>query len=457
MPPKIYRTGTLEYTPQGLLVLSLWLLSGDFAFTFFEVIFSRLMPLYLKNLHASNTLIGVMMGSVAGVISIVFLPNFSLWSDRHRGPLGRRIPFLYILTPATVLSLIAIGFAPELAGYLYDQFHVRLASAVSQSAFILILLCLFIVSYHFFNTLLFNVYQWLIRDVVPPECISRFWSFFKIVSAVSTTAFLWWVFPHLLDHRQAILLGVGGFYLVAFLLMCWHVQEGEYPSAPAPESRPGIVKSYCLYFRECLGLPIYRHYFIANLLISASACANSFSLLFYHETLGVDLERIGQILAWGSLANLLLYLPMGWLCDRIGPVRVILGALIMNAVVSLLSYCLIQDRTTLLIWNTLSTLPSVGLFGLGLPTASMQLYPKEKFGQFYSACTVFSLGFLIPGNYLAGVFMDIVHSNYRLSYLWNATLIVLAIYPMWRVYREWQKHGGLHHYMPPVPNERRPF
>jgi hypothetical protein len=51
-PGKIYHAGTLRYTLQGLIILSLWLRWGDFAFSFFESIFSRFLPLYLKDLHA---------------------------------------------------------------------------------------------------------------------------------------------------------------------------------------------------------------------------------------------------------------------------------------------------------------------------------------------------------------------------------------------------------------------
>lgn len=72
-----YAVGTLRYTFRGLLVLFLWLLWGDFAFTFFENIFSRFVPLYLKDFHASNSLIGIMTGSIAGLVNILFLPNIS--------------------------------------------------------------------------------------------------------------------------------------------------------------------------------------------------------------------------------------------------------------------------------------------------------------------------------------------------------------------------------------------
>ncbi len=73
-PVTEYKTGSLTYSKKGLLILSLWLLWGDFAFQFFESIFARFMPIFLKELNASNTLIGIMTGSFAGLVNVLFLP-----------------------------------------------------------------------------------------------------------------------------------------------------------------------------------------------------------------------------------------------------------------------------------------------------------------------------------------------------------------------------------------------
>src|SRR5688500_15202989 len=88
---KTYRAGTLRYTFGGVAVLFGWLLWGDFCFTIFESIFGKFLPLYMKDLQASNTMIGVMTGSIGGIVNVLFLPNISMASDRHRGRWGRRI------------------------------------------------------------------------------------------------------------------------------------------------------------------------------------------------------------------------------------------------------------------------------------------------------------------------------------------------------------------------------
>jgi len=450
-PVKLYHAGTLRYTLRGLLILSVWLLWGDFAFSFFENIFGRILPFYLKDLHASNTLIGVMTGSIAGAVNILFLPNISQWSDHYRSRLGRRIPFLYVVTPLTVAALVAVGFAPAIAGWVQARVLVHFAPVVSGTALVLILLCALVVCYHFFNMVLVNAYNWLVRDVVPQELIARFLSWFRIIGTASSFAFLWWVFPHLLVNRETVFVAIGGFYLAGFLLMCLNVKEGEYPPPPSKENRPGLVKSYGLYFQDCLSLPIYRYFYaVGVLVVLALSCAGSFFMLFTRDTLNLDMNTIGKIFAWGTVGSALIYFPMGWLCDRFNPFRVTFIGLIGLVAASVLGYFVTHDRESFLIWTLASTLPSAA-WALGSMAATMKLFPKERFGQFYSALNIFGCGILIPGNYVIGKFMDLVHSNYRMTFLWSAALYALALYPMILVYREWRRHGGPDNYVPPLP------
>ncbi len=452
---KVYSAGTLQYTLRGLVVLFLWLLWGDFAFTFFEQIFGRFIPLYLKDLHASNSLIGIMTGSFAGLVNILFLPNISQWSDNYRSRWGRRIPFLYVVTPLTVGALVAVGFAPEIATWFDIHILFHLAPAVSITTVILTLLCTLVVSFHFFNMVLVNAYNWLLRDVVPLELMARFLSWFRIVGTVSSALFLWFVFPHVIAHRKEVCLGVGVFYLISFMLMCRHVKEGEYLPPPPVEDRPGILKSFAIYFRECLSIPIYRNFFIAFVLATcAGSCAGPFTVLFNRDTLSISMDNMGKVFAWGSAASAVAYLPMGWLCDKYSALRVVLLALVGQILGAIGTYYLVNDKTSFLICTLIVAIPGVG-WGLGSQAMTMKIFPEEKFGQFSSGLNVFGCGALILGNYLVGQFMDLVHSDYRMIYFWSAALFALSIFPMFLVYRGWKQHGGPHHYVAPLPKEHR--
>jgi len=447
---KAYMAGTLRYSLRGLYVLFFWLLWGDFAFTFFESIFGRFIPLYLKDYHASNSLIGIMTGSIAGFVNIFFLPNISLWSDNYRSRFGRRIPFLYVFTPLTVASLVAVGFAPEIAAGFHRAILSHLAPAVSLSVVILSLLCAFAISFHLFNMVLANVYGWLLRDVVPQELMARFLSWFRIIGTVSNGAFLWFVFPYVITHRKEVCLGVGTFYLIIFLLMCYNIKEGEYPTPLLAKDRPGILKSFVIYFRECLSIPIYRNFIIASTLaFIGGTCASPFALLFNREILGICMDDLGKIFTYNAIASAVILVPIGWFCDKFSSMRIVLASLIGLSLGYIYICFFVDDKMSYLIFSLIFSIPNTGL-QLGSQAMSMQLFPEEKFGQFSSALNIFEYGSLIFGNYLVGHFMDMAHSNYRMIFIWSATLTLLSFFAMLVVFRNWKQHGGPNHYNAPL-------
>ncbi len=428
-------------------MLFAWLLWGDFCFTIFESIFGKFLPLYMKDLKASNTLIGIMTGSIAGVVNVLFLPPISMASDRFRSRWGRRIPFLFWSTPCTVAALALIGFAPEIGAWL--QAHV--IPSVSVTTVVLASLCAFVVLYHFSNMVLVNLFNCLLRDVVPQEVMARFLSLFRVVGTVGTLVFFRYVFPYVLEHRQLVCAGVGGLYLAAFLAMCWRVKEGQYPPPPQ-ETKPGLVKVFVVYFRECLSLPIYRNFFIMyGLGTLASTCATPFVVLFARDTLGLSMADIGKIFGWQAVASGVLFIPVGVLCDKFSSLRVMLATLVGFVIAS--AYCVffVHDRTTWFVYAVFAAMiPGVG-WNLGMSAVTMLLFPSEKFGQLSSGISVFGFGCIMLGNYLAGWFMDVVHSDYRMIFAWSLAWFGAAIVPMLFVYRGWKQHGGPHAYVPPLP------
>jgi hypothetical protein len=317
---------------------------------------------------------------------------------------------------------------------------------------VLATLCGCVVCYHFFNMVLVNGYTWLLRDVVPLELMARFLGWFRIVSTASSFVFLWFVFPHLMTDRKLVFCCAGVFYLVAFLVMCLNVKEGDYPPPPR-EDRPGLLQSFGLYFRQCLILPIYRNFFIAWVLtVAASTCAQPFSLLFVTQTLSLDMDSLGHIFAWGSAITALILFPMGWLCDKFNSLRVAIVALSVLVLLSILSGLFIRDRETYLIAYIVGIFPTVA-WSIGSMAASMKLFPEEMFGEFSGALNVFGCAGLILGNYLMAELVDIAQSNYRVTFLWSAALFALALYPLLLVYRDWKKYGGPQGYTAPLPQK----
>ena len=140
-----WTVGTLSYNRKQLGWLIFWLLWGDFTLTLMVSVMPQLLPISLKGIGASNILIGFVTASLPTAINVVMNPFISTISDRHRGPRGRRIPFLLWPTPFITLFLILIGFSTDIGGWLAGTGLVK-AMGWASNAVILVLVCVFVVA-----------------------------------------------------------------------------------------------------------------------------------------------------------------------------------------------------------------------------------------------------------------------------------------------------------------------
>jgi len=236
--------------------------------------------------------------------------------------------------------------------------------------------------------------------------------------------------------------------------MCWRVKEGEY-EAPNLDSGKSLFSDFRAYFRDCLSVPIYRHFFLVYVLfmIASTSAASSFSL-YARYTLHMEMGAMGSIYTYAAILSALIYAPMGRLIEKATALRVTLASLIVLVAVSYLSFFLVGSPRSWLVYSLIFALPQVG-WGLGSLAFTMQLFPKESFGQFFSGLNVFACGALIVGNYVIGEFMDLSGSRYQLVFLWSSFFYALALLPMLRVRREWIHYGGPNTYVPPLPSSER--
>lgn len=439
-PGKTYHCGTLAYTFGGLVTLFSWLLWGDFAFMFFETVFARYSPIYLNDLGASNTLIGVLSGSAAGAVNIIFLPNLSQWSDRFRSRWGRRRPFLITMAPATGLALIGCGFSTEIGEFLHARLFSHLFPSFTATNISLGVLAVCMVFYHLFNMAFISAYNWLMRDVVPMEVMARFLSYFRIVGSLASFAFLWWVFPHIGEHRREIFLTVGLLFCAIFILMAIMVKEGEYPQ-PEESNHRSALRDYLRFFHDSLKVPLYRNFFIVTMLyILALSTPGPFGALLITKTLGLTMDDVGKSYALIAIVGMVFYYPFGWASDRFGPLRVFQITIIVMAILSAASYFLVVDRVSIYVYSVIFAIPTAGA-ALASFAATMQIFPQKDFGKLSSGVGVFGCGAAIIGNYAIGVFMDLVNSNYRMTFVWSAIVLVAALPPMHSALRHWKQQG----------------
>ena len=107
--PAERRTGTLGYTAAGLIVCTLFLLTGAFGFNLTIQLVSILVPKQLHDFGASNTVMALLLTTLPSTITMVCNPFFSFWSDRTRSRFGRRRPFLFLSAPLIALCMVPPG------------------------------------------------------------------------------------------------------------------------------------------------------------------------------------------------------------------------------------------------------------------------------------------------------------------------------------------------------------
>ena len=196
-PPalKTYRVGTLGYTRAALVQVMFWMLLGVVFFQLLQMLPSTALPLQLRWAGASDTLIGF-KSSLSSLVAFFWYPMVGARSDRHRGPLGRRRPFLLWSIPPLSLCIILLG-ASAPAGVLVHQVlsWLGLGEQVTSAGCTVGWILGVMVAFMLCNAFLVQAYGCLVADVIPPEVIGKFTGFYRALGALGSLAFTRWAFP----------------------------------------------------------------------------------------------------------------------------------------------------------------------------------------------------------------------------------------------------------------------
>ena len=464
-PSGAYRCGTLSYTKPALAVLFFWLLWGDFCYVLMESVVPSIIPLRFKALGASNTTMGIIISTVPWMISLGLNPVISFRSDRCRSRLGRRIPFILFSLPFLVACLFALGFSDRIGLWVHRNFGEWLAG-LSPEAVVIGVMSLVLVAFTVFNTFVNSVFWYLFNDVVPEHLLARFMSWFRLVSTLSASLYNLLIFPFAETHATEILVGAGLLYFVGFGLMCLNVREGEYPAVPQNvDGGTGVISAVQTYWTETHSLPHYWFQFLATFSGSLASSTAMFMVFFYQLT-GLGLTQIGQINGWTNIAVSILILGSGWLADRIHPIRVCLigqSLLVGLTLPAMMVWIFWQPPPPMafLIWMVISLVlnaPAQALIGVWDPPLFMRLFPRDRYGQFCSANSIWRAAGIILGGVLAGVFLDLLKrvvgpaEVYRYIPIWQFVFSVPVLAFLVLLYRSWRRFGGDEAYVPPLPD-----
>jgi hypothetical protein len=266
IPSEITKVGNISYTGWGLLMLFAWLLWFDFCFSMMEGVLGSVLSFRLINeLNTPNIWLGIMMGSIPTLVGFFLTPVISVKSDRHRGPRGRRIPFLLWASPFVCALLALIGFANDIGAWLHAGVVPHLAAALPQSMAgaklalasasqdTIIIWTFFILNFVFFiaNSFMGTVFYYLFNDVVPPGHFVKFMAYMRVVGGVAGITYAALVFQYSnksgpLDinlgfwsysapnvwYPKLILCGAAIFYMAAGMITFFKIKEPDYPPPP---------------------------------------------------------------------------------------------------------------------------------------------------------------------------------------------------------------------------------
>lgn len=471
--PKTWRVGTLTYTAGGLTVLFLWLLWGDFAWAMRDRSIVGMASWYLSSLQVPNWVFGILMSSFPGAVSLVLGPVISLKSDRHRGRWGRRIPFLLVTTPIAALGMVGLAFTPVLSKWLHSlgqpgsalgaRLHHWLGDSSWGAGFlsaienetVVAVLCftVFWAAFEFATIAGQSVFGGLINDVVPQALLGRFYALFRAISLIDGMIFNYWIMGHVPDHFTLILASIGIFYGVAFMWVCLKVKEGDYPPPPPPDpAQTGWAKGFFggakTYLRECFKHPYYVRVF---LLMMAATMAflpiNTFALP-YAKSLAVNMDTYGSYLALTFMISLGLAFPLGWLVDRVHPLRVVAGSLVGYLLVTIGATFFVKDASTFLFFWVAHGVLS-GCYFTSAASLGQRLFPREKFAQFASAALLFSAPLHMGLAPLVGLIIDRTGNVYRYAFTAGGVLAFIGLLAAWSVYGRFKQLGGPKNYVAP--------
>ncbi|HEX8219859.1 MAG TPA: MFS transporter [Chloroflexia bacterium] len=230
-------------------------------------------------------------------------------SDRLRPRWGRR-GSLAMSVALVLVSLVAFGVAPGLAGLCLGFVFVQVAASVSQAA-----------------------QQGFIPDLVPPRLrgtASGFKGLMDIGGALVGFALL----GQLLEGGQPApaLLAIAAIILFTFLLTVALVREPTAATAPAPR-RVTLAEAFRLDFRRHRAF--VRLVACRFLFLLGAYTVSRFWLFFIVDRLRLDPEHAsdeaGTLLAGLALVTVVASIPAGWAADRFGRVPLMAAGVALSA------------------------------------------------------------------------------------------------------------------------------
>ena len=464
--PVLYTAGPLTYT-RGRLFLTMGLIIlGVFIYAVSVMFVPKIIPLRLKELGCSNTLLIFIMSTFSQVLNMTVCPWVSFKSDRFRSKRwGRRFPFIFYTMPMMCAAWLLFAFVDTESALL--QKAIAPLITLAPATVTIILLAMIVIIYQFFFMFVGSVIYYIYNDLIPPQFMTRFMGVIQILSSLAAAFFNFFIFEHSLTNFRWILIGITIAYAIGMSIMCLFVKEPRFPEPDAEEKRQSKgIRAMLTFMKESFSHRFYWYAFCGNAAVAVAGATAVFSV-FYQKNMGMDLSQIGKLNGWTGLIGTGLVFAIALIgtpfIDRWHPVRISVFCLLFGQMGTVLDckWIFFSPPVEVFFWGSLMITQVTFLIrfrGISQMPALMRLYPKSRFGQFCSAGSMFRSLMVLFFSLLLGVFMDFLKEKlqlgdyaYRFIYVWVLFFNCIGIFCYIMMYREFLRLGGYNGYKAPAP------
>ncbi|HEX8605695.1 MAG TPA: MFS transporter [Pseudoduganella sp.] len=397
-----------------------WLLLGDLGIAMRD---RAALPSGLELLRvagATDTATSLLLSTVPALLSMFVVPLVGWRSDRHRGRLGRRRPFLLVAAPAGCAALVGLAYSPALGAAAH-----ALLGDLSPGAQ-LCRLAAFGLFWTFFDCAALcalSLFTGLVNDVVPFGWLGRFYALFRIVGLGAGIAFHAWIFALTDQHLAGILVGTGVVFGAGIAAMCLGLREPPAPPAPAtpagPASRgralpegftaPPILWAIAMFV--CAGITFNPF--------------NTFYQFFAHAS-EVPKATLGMLTATGYAVSIGSAFAIGWLVDRCGAMRISAIVMALYCAVATLGTLMVHDAASFQAIYLCHVIVS-GAWWTAAASMPMALFPRERFVQFNATKDFVVVSASILLGIVQGPVLDLSGHDYRLTLGCGAVFSALCL------------------------------
>ncbi len=467
--PDRYTCGTLHYTLRSLAAVFIWLMIGGMTLTVFTTLPSRMLPVKLQELGATDFQSSIILAVIGSTLNIIVCPIVGFKSDRYRSRWGRRIPFILMSLPFISLALILFGFGDQIGNWLAAATSGWVDIAPVTMTITVMALVMFM--FQFANMYVNSVFWYIFNDVIPPQFFGRVMGAFQVASNAGIALFNFCVFKYAAPWYTEIFVAAGVLYAIGMGLMCVMVKEGEYPPIEGEEEDEGDKKVWYkilwVFCKESCCSRFYILRYALTTLIAISGAAYVF-IYYYNKEMGLDNDLIGRMDGAAGIitfaVTILVTLFAGILIDRWHPMRIYIYGTLFGVCNSAFAWKWLFGVLPgpAYMWTGVLTAAGAAVFAVvcaiaGLPM-EMLTFPKSRFGSFCSAQALIRALIFTFFSLIVGALFDLLRVcfpvsqtfNYRFVPVWQLFWIIPAAVLAYITYREWGRLGGYKHYRAPA-------